>query len=113
MRVRPHPAWVGLFIVAASCAAPANSRPLMADEIHTTVVGKTVDIGGTLKILYAPDGSYFVNGRNVGRYRIEDGRICMDFIDGRNRCDQITDQEGTTMLTNRQGLKYSMRVVGG
>lgn len=104
--------------VAAACllaacavsgpAAPAQDKPVSADVISQLVVGRTVAIGPDTAA-YGQDGSYSYKGGSFGRYRINDGRICVDFADGNARCDRIISDAGNYYLVTRGGQRFQFR----
>lgn len=83
-------------------------QPLTTDEIKALVVGKEFQIGTNGIAEWKPDGRYSFLGLNGGGtsrgvYRIEEGRICVDFNNGYKRCDQILKDGGKYYFKSRLG----------
>lgn len=88
--------------MSTATMAEAAERPATKEEIEAVAVGRTINGAMT----YNADGTYLYEGGNPGRYRISDGRICVNFDSGGRRCDRIvTDGESLTMI-NRDGTRF-------
>jgi hypothetical protein len=105
--------------VACTLAACVNATvkdtgtPMSRSEIQSLVYGKTVS-AGTSRLTFDRDGRYqFTFGNGVkggaGRYRIEEGRICVDFDSGRSRCDRYMKQDGQLYLVDQAGAGYLLK----
>lgn len=84
-------------------------QPMTDDEIKAMFVGKKIDWRGLVSD-YRADGRYeaIVDGKtaSTGKYAIAGGQVCVNFDNGRSRCDQInTDARGMFMIT-ATGAKY-------
>ena len=90
------------------------SSPGLADTavpaaaLKNLIVGKTVLIGSS-RAFYGADGNYTYDGAYPGKYRIDNGRICVDFLNGFARCDQIVKDAGNYYLINAQGYRYQFK----
>lgn len=94
----------GLFFAVCACAQAADT-PVPKAELQRLISGKTIVSAGA-NLYYGKDGSYTYNGAHPGKYRVDTGRICVDFDNGRARCDQIVKDAGKYYLIDRQGARY-------
>lgn len=102
----------GVLALIAGLGSADAQQKLTADEIRTLVVGKEFQISTNAIVTYKTDGSYMVlllngGGRQRGIYRVEEGRICVDFHNGYKRCDQILRDDGGRYYFNSRN-KYPM-----
>ncbi|MCU4182392.1 hypothetical protein [Bosea sp. BH3] len=102
-----------LLLAAAAAAlvsfsAHAAEKPVPKAELQKLIVGKTVTSGNAY-LSYGADGRYTYNNGNFGNYRIENGRICINFDAGGSRCDSIVSDGSQYFLVNRQGQRYSFK----
>lgn len=95
-------------LIASLGAANAEDKPVPKAELQKLVVGKSIGIGSA-SASYGADGRYTFNGSNPGKYRIDNGRICVDFDAGQARCDKIVKDAGSYYLINGQGQRYQFK----
>jgi hypothetical protein len=88
-----------------SLSVNAADTPVPKGELQKLVSGKTVMSAGA-SLYYGSDGSYTYNGASPGKYRIDTGRICVDFANGQARCDNIVKDAGKYYLINAQGRRF-------
>lgn len=88
-----------------STGAFAAERPATKAEIEKVAVGRTVS--GAMK--YFPNGRYTYKGHSPGRYKISDGKICVQFDNGNSRCDRIVVDGKKFTLINRNGERFPFR----
>ncbi len=87
---------------AASAPAAAAERPATADEIRAVAVGRTMSGG----MRYNADGTYLYRGADPGRYEITDGRVCVKFNTGANRCDRVVTNGTSYTMINASGRRF-------
>ena len=92
---------IGLAGCQSTASVGEGERAATKAEIEAVAVGKTL---GARQ--YGADGSYRFRGGNPGRYRISDGRICVQFASGGSRCDRIVTDGSEMTLINAQGQRY-------
>ncbi|SIQ73087.1 hypothetical protein [Bosea sp. TND4EK4] len=101
-----------IVLVAAGvlCTSPAlaSDKPVAKSELQKLVSGNTMRVGSS-SASYGADGKYSFNGGSLGRYRVDTGRICVDFDSGQARCDKIVKDAGNYYLINAQGQRYQFR----
>lgn len=85
-----------------SGAMKEGERAATKAEIEQIAVGRTVNGAMT----YGADGSYKYKGGNSGRYRISNGEICVNFDNGRSRCDKIVTDGSRYFLVNSGGERF-------
>lgn len=85
-------------------AFAASERPATKLEIEKMAVGKTL---GVKK--YMANGRYTFQGGNPGKYTISNGKICIAFDNGRNRCDRIVTDGKSYTLVNGEGERYPFK----
>jgi hypothetical protein len=88
--------------------ANAQDKAVSKAELQKLVVGKSVGVGSATAS-YGADGRYTFNGSNPGKYRIDNGRICVDFDAGQARCDKIVKDAGNYYLINGQGGRFQFK----
>lgn len=93
-------------VILVPIHAVGQDRPVPKSELQKLIVGKTISSGGA-GLSYAKDGRYTYNGGSPGKYRIDNGRICIDFDNGGARCDSIVKDAGKYYLINRQGQRFT------
>lgn len=92
---------LGLAGCQSTASVAEGERPATKAEIEAVAVGNTL---GPRR--YNADGTYLFRGGSPGRYRISNGRICVQFASGGSRCDRIvTDGSEMTLITSR-GERY-------
>ena len=97
----------GAFIFSLACSlivagtALAAERPATKAEIEKKAVGHTL---GVKK--YFANGRYTYEGGSPGVYKISEGKICIKFDNGGNRCDRIVTDGKTYTLVNAKGERY-------
>jgi hypothetical protein len=79
----------------------AAERPATKAEIQKIAVGHLVSNA----MYYGADGKYTYKGGSPGRYQVSDGRICVVFDSGQNRCDQILKDGDAYFLITAQGRR--------
>ncbi len=109
------------FTLAALClAAPCfaqdwNVRPwddvMDVEEIEQLLVGQKVLFRSGGSSYYGPDGryEYAYQGGNTfeGEYALQsDGSICVDFDNGRRRCDLYVRQGNGLVLITETGRRF-------
>ena len=83
--------------------------PVPAAELTKIISGKTVSIGNQSAV-YSANGTYTFAGGFPGKWRVSAGRICVDFNDGRARCDRIVRDNGQLyMITEQNGFRSNFR----
>ena len=83
--------------------------PVPATELRRAIIGKTVAFGSRYAVYY-PDGTYSYAGADPGQWRVSTGRICVDFDNGRARCDRIVKDNGKLYFINgRNGARFVFR----
>ncbi|MBN9453989.1 MAG: hypothetical protein J0I42_18785 [Bosea sp.] len=87
--------------------ANAQDKPVPKGELQKLIVGQTITAGGSLS--YGADGRYTYNGGSPGTYRIANGRICVDFDNGRARCDKIVKDAGNYYLITSKGDRFQFK----
>ena len=95
-------------LVSVSSNANAQDKPVSKAELQKLIAGKSVAIGSS-SASYGADGRYTFNGGNPGKYRVDNGRICVDFDSGQARCDRIVKDAGNYYLINGQGGRFQFR----
>ena len=103
--MRPLALTAAMLVCGSTYAA---DKPVPKAELQKLVVGKSIGIG-TSTASYSADGRYTFDGGNSGKYRIDNGRICVDFDAGQARCDKIVKDAGNYYLINAQGQRYQFR----
>ena len=93
------------FSCALTIAAHAADTPVPKAELQKLITRKTIVSAGA-NLFYGKDGSYTYNGAHPGKYRVDTGRICVDFASGQARCDRIVKDAGNYYLINQQGGRY-------
>ena len=102
------------FILAAATlmgwlnVANALDKPVPKAELQKLIVGKSITIGSA-SASYGADGRYTFNGDSPGQYRVDKGRICVDFDNGRARCDNIVKDAGNYYLIDNRGNRSQFR----
>lgn len=99
---------VAAALIGSLSAASALDKPVPKAELQKLIVGKSVAIGNA-SASYGADGQYFFNGGSPGKYRIDTGRICVDFDNGRARCDNIVKDAGNYYLIDNRGNRNQFR----
>lgn len=112
-----------LFLIAPACPAAAqdwNLRtmdiPLSQDQAIGLTAGSALtfyddgqsrfSVGGAYSYTYANNG-----GTAFGIFRIEpDGRICIDFRNGFNRCDLYVRNGGLLVMLTEKGERFPIRI---
>jgi hypothetical protein len=87
--------------------ANAQDKPVPKAEIQKYIVGHTITAGGSLN--YGKDGRYTFNDGSPGTYRVDNGRICVDFDNGRARCDKIVKDAGKYYLITSKGDRVQFK----
>lgn len=99
--------------LSSGAIAPPEPSKVSASEITAAFVGKTAIFSDGTELKYSDNGDYrwSKSGQSSsGKYTISDGQICVDFSDGRKRCDMIVkDGSGYAMVT-RQGQQFSLKL---
>lgn len=95
-------------LVSVLGSANAEDKPVPKAELQKLTVGKTVGIGSS-SASYGKDGRYAFNGGSPGKYRIDNGRICVDFDNGQARCDKVVKDAGNYYLINGQGSRFQFK----
>jgi hypothetical protein len=95
-------------LISVSGMAYADDKPAPKAEIQKLIVGKTINVGSA-SASYGKDGRYAFNGGNPGKYRVDNGRICVDFDDGQARCDKIIKDAGNYYLITSRGNRLQFR----
>jgi hypothetical protein len=95
-------------LLSAAGLAKAEEKPVPGAELQRVVVGKSVNIGSA-SAHYGKDGRYSFNGGNFGKYKIQNGRICVDFDAGASRCDKIVKDAGNYYLIDGRGVRFRFR----
>ncbi|MBH0236592.1 hypothetical protein [Methylobrevis albus] len=85
-----------------SDASKQGERPATKAEIEKIAVGRTVSNA----MFYGADGSYNYKGGSPGKYRISEGSICVNFDDGKSRCDKIVTDGSGYFLINSRGQRF-------
>jgi len=63
-------------------------------------------VGGAYSYTYADDG-----GTAFGRFTIKkDGRVCIDFTNGRQRCDLYVKSGGLLVMITERGDRFPVRL---
>ena len=84
-------------------SALAAERAATKAEIENIAVGHLV----SGKMRYGTDGKYTYGGKFPGRYKISNGKVCINFNDGGKRCDRIVTSDGKKFtLVNSQGKRF-------
>ncbi len=99
---------VAAAVVSVSGTAHADDRPVPKAEIQKLIVGKTINVGSA-SASYGKDGRYTFNGSDPGKYRVDNGRICVDFETGGARCDKIVKDAGNYYLITSRGNRLQFR----
>lgn len=99
-------------IVLVSTAAWAQQQMTDA-EIRSFIVGKTVNYsdGGSSQFFEDGQTSYTrPSGETTPKapYSISNGRVCIDFANGRSRCDRYFKDASGPYLLNASGNQYRM-----
>jgi hypothetical protein len=98
-----RPTMLALLIFGCTGASVyAAERPATKAEIEAKAVGHTING----RLWYAKNGRYTYEGRNPGRYTISNGKICIQFDNGRARCDKIVTDGKSYTLINKEGERY-------
>ncbi len=95
-------------LISVLGSANAEDKPVSKAELQKLIVGKSISIG-TASASYGHDGRYTFNGSNPGKYRVDNGRICVDFDNGQARCDKVVKDAGSYYLINAQGNRFQIR----
>ncbi|WP_377848863.1 hypothetical protein [Bosea sp. UC22_33] len=88
-------------------AANAQDKPVPKAELQKLIAGRTITAGGSLS--FGADGRYSYNGGSPGTYRVDNGRICVDFDNGRARCDKIVKDAGNYYLITAKGDRFQFK----
>ena len=113
-----------LTAIALLSAAPVfaqdwNVRPwddvMHVDEVQALLVGETVAFASGGSSYYGPDGryKYAYKGGNTfeGDYALQsDGSICVEFDNGRRRCDLYVRQGDRLVLITETGRRFPGRL---
>lgn len=94
-------------LISVFGAANAQDKPVPKGELQKFIVGRTITAGGSLS--YGADGRYTYNGGNPGTYRVDNGRICVDFDSGRARCDKIVKDAGNYYMITSKGDRFQFK----
>jgi len=110
-----------LMITAGSVTAEEwNLRdtdiPLTEPQVSALTAGRTLtffddgqskySVGGAYSYTYADDG-----GMAFGRFTIKkDGRVCIDFTNGRRRCDLYVKSGGLLIMITERGDRFPVRL---
>jgi hypothetical protein len=103
-------------VTTAFLALPAYAadQALTADELKTSLTGKTYELTGGIATWKA-DGSYeFFTTQGVpqtyrGQYEISEGKVCVKFTNGTSRCDKFVRDGDNLILINFRGQRYPLR----
>jgi len=109
-----------VFATGSAAAEEWNLRstdiPLTAPQVFDLTAGNTLtfyddgqskfSVGGAYSYTYANDG-----GTAFGRFTVkDDGRVCIDFTNGRERCDLYVKSGGLLMMITERGDRFPIRV---
>ena len=109
-----------MFTVGGALAAEWNLRdsdiPLTEPQVSALTSGQTLtfydngqskfSVGGAYSYTYANDG-----GTAFGRFTVKpDGRVCIDFTNGRQRCDLYVKSGGLLMMITERGDRFPIRL---
>lgn len=94
-------------LALTSSTALAAEKPATAAQIKKFIVGHDIHSAGAV-LHYASDGSYTYNGGNPGKYTVTNGKVCVAFDSGAQRCDNIVIEDGAFSLVNAKGQHYAL-----
>lgn len=110
----------GLVAAGPGAAEEWNLRdadiPLTPSQVSTLTAGRTLtfhddgqskfSVGGAYSYTYGNDG-----GTAFGRFTVKkDGRVCIDFTNGRQRCDLYVKSGGLLMMITQRGDRFPVRL---
>lgn len=93
-----------------------GDTPLTQDELVGMAVGNTLVFRDDGRSRFSENGDYSYTypdngGTARGEYEIkDDGRICIEFANGFNRCDFYIRRDQTTLLLSESGYRFPFRV---
>lgn len=112
-----------LFLFTLSCSALAQDwnlrsvdSPLGQEQARALTAGSTLTFYDDGQSRFSVGGAYSYtfadsNSTAFGIFRIEDdGRVCIDFRNGRNRCDLFVRNGGLLVMLTEKGERFPIRV---
>lgn len=110
-----------LFITSVLLAAFTITHPAESAEafykgsaLKKLLRGKTIRLSTGGKIQYKRSGGYLFSnnrGKFKGKYRFTSTHVCVDFANGRKRCDRFVNDGGVTYFQNNSGGRYKVRSI--
>jgi hypothetical protein len=106
-----------LFTVAVALISSISAR-LAQQHMRLTpeaVKGRSILLANGNTAHYHRDGTYTFQSANgatgsPGRWKIAaDGGVCVDFSNGRSRCDHYVEKDGALYIRNVQGNLFKVR----
>lgn len=93
-----------------------GAQPFNETQIREFVSGNTFRFDeGTARWAFLDDGSYrrIRKGEadGLGRWRIQDGKLCVDFDNGKSRCYIIAVDGPHVYFINKRSVRYRMEMV--
>ena len=107
---------LGVLAATVLVSVPAVAQQAITGaEIRELVSGRTVDFSRDGSASYAADGQYeFYNKNNGatsrGKWSVQGDRLCVDFDNGVNRCDQFVRSGSGVALKNARGQTFPVIV---
>lgn len=87
---------------------------MAGDELQRLVMGKNIRYSDGAIASYKTDGRYEYNNGGTasrGTWSVQGNRLCVDFDNGRNRCDQVFKEGVKMFLKNSNGTKFSLEIL--
>ncbi len=111
--------FVSTSAVAQDWALREGDIPLSKPELQEFTRGVTLTYHDEGTSKFSPGGSYSYTyahdgGTAFGLFRItEKGQVCIDFRNGRNRCDLYVRQDGLLIMLSSKGERFPVKVEMG
>lgn len=90
--------------------------PLTSAQVAALTAGRTLTFHDDGQSKFSVSGAYSYTygnegGTAFGRFTVEkDGRVCIDFTNGRQRCDLYVKSGGLLMMISERGDRFPVRL---